>query len=445
MRQLFREQLPLSGPVVSHRHAHELAGVDRILRDNPDILGLVWQDLGIGVAADAGREGMTAEQVLRAAVLKQLNTFTYEELTFHLADSWTYRAFCGFGPLDETPPKSTLQRNIKSIRQQTWERINRRLLGYAAAQRVEDGRKVRIDATVTETNIHHPSDSSLLWDCVRVLTRLLVQSHEKQGLVRYPDRTRRAKRRALEVLNAKSKGKRHAAYRDLLAVTNEVGGYARAAALSLESQPGGLERRALAAQLRHYVLLAEAVIDQTERRVLYGEEVAASDKVVSIFEAHTDIIVKDKRDTHYGHKLTVTGGRSGLILDWVVEDGNPADSTLAVRMLERQKEIYGRPPRQAALDGGFASQVNLQDAKALGCQDVSFSKKRGLEVLDMVKSPWVYQRLRNFRAGIESWISFLKRSFGLERCTWTSWAGFGRYVGASMVAANLLTLARLLG
>jgi len=111
-------------------------------------------------------------------------------------------------------------------------------------------------------------------------------------------------------------------------------------------------------------------------------------------------------------------------------------------MLERQEEIYGRVPRQAAFDGCYASKANLADAKALGVKDVVFSKKCGLEVLDMAKSHWVYKRLRNFRAGIESWISFLKRSFGLQRCTWRGEQGFSRYVGASIVAANLLTMAR---
>jgi transposase, IS5 family len=129
-------------------------------------------------------------------------------------------------------------------------------------------------------------------------------------------------------------------------------------------------------------------------------------------------------------------------LDWVIEDGNPADSTLAVRMIERQQEIYGRVPRQAAFDGGYASKDGLREIKELGVKDVSFSKKRGLDVLDMVKSHWVYRKLRNFRAGIESWISLLKRSSGLERAYWRGHEGFARYVGASIVAANLVTLAR---
>jgi transposase, IS5 family len=445
MRQLFREQLDLAGPVVNHPHARELEGVDRILRDNPDTVRLVLQDLQRGLRVpDDGREGMSADQVLRAAVLKQMNTLTYDALSFHLADSTTYRAFCGLGAMAEPLSRGTLQRNIKRITEETWEKINRILLGYAAEHRVETGRKVRVDATVTETNIHAPTDSSLLWDSVRVLTRLMKRGREKFGLSHFPNRSRRAKRRALAVLNARNQRKRRSLYRDLLRVTTETVQYAKAAASQLEgfgSDPGILGLRQ---ELTHYVEFAEAVIDQTERRVLRGEEVPASEKLVSIFEAHTDVIIKDRRETHYGHKLTLTGGRSGLILDWVVERGNPADSTLALRMIERQEEIYGRVPRQAAFDGGYASKENLKEAKALGVRDVSFSKKRALEVLDMVKSHWVYKRLRNFRAGIESWISFLKRSFGLERCSWRGASGFARYVGASIVAANLLTLARRL-
>jgi IS5 family transposase len=176
--------------------------------------------------------------------------------------------------------------------------------------------------------------------------------------------------------------------------------------------------------------------------VLQGETVPASDKVVSIFEPHTDIIVKDRRETHYGHKLCLTAGASGLVLDCVIESGNPADSTLAVKMIERQVDIFGRPPRQAAFDGGFASNDNLAAIKALKVEDVSFSKRRGLAISDMVKSTWVYRQLKRFRAGIESIISFLKRSFGWERCTWRSLESFKAYTWTSVVAANLLLLAR---
>lgn len=441
MRQLFREQPSLTGQAVDHRHARELEGVDEILRKHPDITALVLQDLHerLRVPGD-GREGMTAEQVLRTAVLKQLNTFTYEELSFHLLDSTTYRTFCGYGVLDKAPTKSTLQRNIKAITETTWEKINWIVMGYAKACGVEDGRTVRTDGTVSETSIHAPRDSSLLWDSVRVLTRLLKRAHEELGIERFPNRSRRAKRRALGVLNAKNPRKRRKAYRDLLKVTEETVGYAEKAVSSLANVSP--KARSLQAQLQHYMDLAVCVIDQTERRVLRGESVPAEEKIFSIFEPHTDIIIKEKRETHYGHKLTLTAGKSGLITDWVVEVGNPADATLAVRMIERQREIYGRVPEQAAFDGCYASKKNLKELKEMGVKDVAFSKKRGLTVDEMTTSQRVYTRLRNFRAGIESWISFLKRSFGLERCSWRGVDGFGRYVGASMVAANLLTLAR---
>jgi len=442
MRQLFQEQLPLSGPPVNHRHAQELEGVDRILRENPGITALVLQDLEGRLSVPGwGRQGMTAEQVLRAAVLKQLNTWTYDELSFHLADSWTYRRFCGIGVLDQAPSRATLQRNIKGITEETWEGVNHLLLAYAGDQGVEDGRKVRTDGTVTEAPIHPPTDSSLLWDGVRVLTRLLARAREDFSVQGFPSRARRAKRRALDVLNAKNRRKRTKAYRDLLKVTRETVGYAEAMVTQLESC-GDILADLAAAEIGRYVGLVGRVIDQTERRVLHGEVVPAGEKLVSLFEPHTDIIVKDRRDTHYGHKLTLTAGSSGMVLDWVVEEGNPADSTLVTRTIERLEEIYGRVPRQAAFDGGYASRQNLEDAKALGVQDVAFSKKRGLEVLDMARSHWVYRRLRNFRAGIEAWISFLKRCFGLDRCSWRGKEGFARYVGASIVAANLLTLAR---
>jgi IS5 family transposase len=173
-----------------------------------------------------------------------------------------------------------------------------------------------------------------------------------------------------------------------------------------------------------------------------GEKVDASDKVLSIFEPHTDIIVKDRRDTHYGHKICLTGGKSNLILDcWIVE-GNPADVDLAIPMLDRQKQLYGRYPLKACFDGGFASKNNLKLAKSRMIKDVCFAKKRGLKETDMCRSHYVYRSLRRFRAGIESGISWLKRCLGLTRCTWKGWDSFKSYVWSSIVAANLLTMAR---
>ena len=196
------------------------------------------------------------------------------------------------------------------------------------------------------------------------------------------------------------------------------------------------------AEFRHYRPLIERIIAQTERRV-HGETVAASEKIVSLFEPHADIIVKGGRDVQYGHKLNLTTGRSGLILDLVIEAGNPADSERFLPMLKRHIAFYGQAPRQTAADGGFASRDNLAQAKALGVQDAAFHKKAGLRIMDMVKSNWVYRKLRNFRAGIEADISCLKRAYGLARCLWRGLDHFTAYVWSSAVAYNLALFARL--
>lgn len=437
-----RDQLSLTQPWIDHPHAKELEVISRILDEEPAMAERVGQDLVRGVKnPGTGARGMSGDQVLRVLVVKQMNLYSYEELHFHLIDSASYRTFCRFGALEEVPAKSTVAENVKKLRAETLEEIDRLVLGRAERKGVEKGRKVRIDSTVTETNIHEPSDSSLLWDSVRVLTRLLEDAQVAVGFTDWRDHTKRAKRRMLGVQRARNQEKRKPLYRDLLKVSRKVLGYAIAARGALADSTEEGQRR-LAYELNHYRLLLERVINQTERRVLRGETVSAGEKVVSIHEPHTDIIVKDGRETLYGHKIYLTGGASGLVLDCLITDGNPADATLSTRMLERQKEIYGRPPRQAALDGGFASKDNLREAKALGVQDVCFSKKRGLKVPEMVKSTWVYRKLRDFRAGIEGVISFLKRAFGLDRATWRGELSFRSYVRSGVLAANLLTLAR---
>jgi len=448
MRKRIRAQLPIVYPEIEHQHAEELRAISNILDKNPECAELVFNDLlEGGITPDKGREGMTGEQVLRAIIVKQMNGFSYEELAFHLADSRTYRAFCRYGIADKTPSKGTLQRNCKQVTAETLETINQFVVLHAADLGVEKGRKVRTDCTVTETNIHEPSDSSLLFDCVRVLARTMTQAKESFGVV-FTNHQRRAKRRMLGILNAKTKKKRSRLYRDLLKVTRNTVSAAERIADELKELAGNgnMDNSLLATGLRQMLQevagLAHRVIHQTERRVLNGEKVPAAEKVVSIFEPHTDIIIKDRRDTLFGHKLCLTGGESGLILDCVVEDGNPADSTLAVEMIKRQEAIFGRPPRQVAFDGGFASKDNLATIKELGVKDVAFSKRRGIAVTDMAKSTWVYRRLRDFRAGVEGMISFLKRCFGLRRCNWRGLTSFKAYCWASVVSANLLLLAR---
>jgi IS5 family transposase len=282
-----------------------------------------------------------------------------------------------------------------------------------------------------------------LFDCVRVLTRLLQKARDHFGAkINFSDHQRRAKRRLVGIQYAKSNKQRRPRYEDLLKVTKKVIGYAGTAEGILAQLPSAdIQILGLINEIKHFTALPEQVYDQTYRRVIQGETVPAEQKVVSIFEDHTDIIVKDGRDTHYGHKICLTGGASNLILDCVILEGNPADTDLVEQMLDRQKQIYGRYPLKVALDGGFASKDNLLKAKERKIKDVCFAKKRGLEETDMCRSKYVYKKLRQFRVGIESGISWLKRSFGLTRCTWKGFRSFKCYVPASVVAASLLTMA----
>jgi IS5 family transposase len=446
MRKNYEKQIPLMISDIDHPRATELQGISVILDKNPIIYEMVLQDLSHGVKdRTTGAEGMSAEQVLRAAVVKQWEGCSYQDLAFHIIDSRSYRNFCRIGIAHKGFKKSALCKNIKIISSETWECINRILVAYGKDKKIEKGRQSRMDCTVVSSNIHEPSDSSLLWDSVRVLTRMLNKAKEQfQGLeVQFTDHSKRAKRRMLGVMNAKNKKEREQRYKDLLKVTYKTVNYAKAAASFLDRNFGAdLLAQDLSEKFKEIIELTSRVIDQTERRILHGESVPASEKIVSIFEPHTDIIVKDRRDPLYGHKLCLNIGKSNLITDCLIVDGNPKDSNLTVEMLDRHELIYGHYPLKVAFDGGFASKDNLKSAKGRGIKDVCFSKKRGLEVEDMCRSEYVYKRLRRFRAGVESSISWIKRCFGFAVCTWKTLRSFKSYVWASIVSANLITLAR---
>jgi IS5 family transposase len=445
MRVIINQQLPLMQGFVAHEHGHELATMSAILDQVPGVLQAIERDLLRGRKAEVGRPGLSAEQVLRVLVLKQLNGFAYEALAFHLVDSRSYRAFCRLGECEEAPSRSTLQANIKRLSAETLEGVNRALVRGAQSRGVERGEKLRVDCTTTEATMHWPSDSALLWDVTRVLGRSMTRATRRFGQT-FVDRRRSAKRRWREIQHAKRRPDQVRSYRKLLEATETMLDQAETMVKNLAKwrgpEPETRDARKLSAALKHYVKLGRAVVSQTRRRVIEGEAVPSSDKVVSIFEDHADILVKGPNDPEYGHKVCLTTGRSGLVVDAEVLAGNPADQTLAVTMIERAEEIFGRPPRQVAFDGGFASKENLKGIKALGVGDVAFSKRGGLAISDMVKSTWVYKQLRSFRAGIEAGISFLKRCFGVGRCTWKSLRSFHAYVWSSIVSANLLILAR---
>ncbi len=428
-----------------HEIGQELQAISNWLDTHLEVLDWVEADLRPLPVADCGRKGLPVESVLRCAILKQYRQVSYEELAFFLMDSYSFQAFARLPP-SIIPKKAVLQQTISQITAATWERINHVMLGNAQADKLERGQVIRMDSTVTDSTIHEPSDSRLLWDSVRVLVRLFDQAQAIEGVPSLPYRNhqRRAKKRMRAICYTRGQDKKAVLYQDLLQVTRMSLSYIDPVYQALAASSAGPAHCALwFAEVNHYRGLIRQVIDQTERRVFKGEKVLAQEKLFSLFEEHTDIIVKGSRDIQYGHKLNLMTGQSGLVLDVVIEDGNPADTERFMPMLDRHIKHYGKAPRQVAADGGYASKDNLRRAKEKGVKDVAFHKKKGLKVEAMTKSGWVYRKLRNFRAGIEAGISYLKRSFGLGRCSWKGLAHFKAYIWASVVAHNLVTFARL--
>src|SRR5215468_1297709 len=414
MRQERTIQATIFEVFAGHQIGCELKTISDWLDGQRALLSLVATDLRREGLRPTGRRGLPAETVLRCAVLKQQRQLSYEELAFHLEDSASFRAFARL-PLAWSPKKSVLHQTISAIRPETWETVNRALVA-----------------------------SALLWDAVHVMSRLLRQAAELPGAsaIRWHDRRRIAKRCATDIQYSRSKDDRRRLYRKLIAATDATRAALQRAADRLTGLVG-MAAEHWRAQVDHYLPLIARVLDQSQRRVLHGQAVPAREKLVSLFEPHADIIVKGLRDVQYGHKLNLVTGKSGLILDLVIETGNPADAERFLPMLDRHIARCGAPPRQMAADGSYASRDNLDQAKARGVTDVAFHKKRGLAVADMAKSAWVYRRLRNFRAGIEAGISCFKRAYGGGRCPWRGLDHFKTYVWSAVVAHNLVLLARL--
>jgi transposase, IS5 family len=449
VRSTILKQHDILEPIVDYALPADLAEIDAVLRAHPEWVRWAHADVTKkrGIDASKGRDGLPANLVLRVVLLKHKLNISLRKLTPLLADSLSLREFIGLRLSDRAPSRTTLQENVVLITPETWGKILKGLAQSAEAKEHESGEKVRIDATVTETNVHAPSDSSLLWDSIRVLTRLMTRALVTFG-IEFVDESKAARKLRHRIFYAHAQAQRVPAYRDLLAVAERVNEQAtssisRLERLKVRTATAEKARVGLLNELGHYRGLFLRVINQTTRRVINGEKVRASEKVLSIFEPETDMIVKRRNQPpEYGHKITLTAGPSGMVLDCVIERGNPGDVTVAVRQVERQKKLLGRAPRTAVFDGAYSSKENLERANELGVEQCAFSKAPGLTPEEMAGSRRTYGRLRRFRAGIEATVSFLKNSFGLDRCTWKGWERFQSYVWSAILAANLTILAK---
>ena len=448
MRLHRNDQLFLDFAPMDQEEIERLEVMDKVLKKADRELALVTADLTEGVKLDIGRPGMRADQVLRMALVKQMFRLSYEVLYKRVGDSIALRKFCGYE--FELPPKpSTLQENIKKIRPETFEAVHRALVAYAKKEGIEDGKKVRLDTTPVETNIHHPTDSALLWDGVRVLTRMLKSARAvfPGANITFHDRTRVTKKLAFAIANAKGETERTPLYRDMIRYAEEVLGYAHEGMKKLRSLEGNDDEKEAASEVAKEIgvmaKLVKQVIDQTRRRVFQGEAVPASEKIASLFEPETEIIEKGQRDTIFGHVIALMVGKTSLVLDCLMDLPFSSDVEIYPEAIDRQCEIYGRAPKAVAADGGFASAENARHGLGRGVEDVSFSKRVGKALAFLLPSQAVHRMLMRFRAGIEGVISTLKRAVGLGRCLWKGWESFQSYVWASVVAHNLKTLTRL--
>jgi IS5 family transposase len=427
----------------------KLKRMDKVIDENPQILDVVHRDLTSSVKK-SGRKGLSAERVLRCAVLKQLKNYSYRELRERVNDGVGLRWFTRFYS-DRLPHFTALQKAIKAIQPQTWKQINDILVQFAKDRKIEDGRSIRVDTTVAESNIAYPLDARLLNDSVRVLTRIMQRAIELVPGLNFAlvKRTRRAKKRCYQIIMAKgtkAEQMRKKHYKDLIKVANEVYHMATVCCQKLADSPH-LEAWALHEQLDHYLTLAAVAIDQCERRILKGETVPTEEKIVSIFEEHTDIIKRGKSQspTEFGHKVLVVSGKSNIITQYETFRGNPSDEGMLMDILDQHQQQYQKAPWNLSGDRRFFSAANEAQAYQSGVKKVSICKPgyRSKDRKQLEKKPW-FKRLQHFRAGIEGIISGLMRGYGLKRCLWKGWQAFQSYVGLSIVTFNLQKIAQLL-
>jgi IS5 family transposase len=432
----------------------ELAELDQLLDDE-----ILFQQVKADLARRrpkstvTGRLSTPVEVILRMLIIKHLHDWSYEATEQFVNDSLVLRQFCRLA-LEKAPDDTTLVRWANLIQPETLHRLLDRVTELARQHQVTRGRKLRTDSTVVETTIHHPSDSTLLADGIRVISRLVRRARPLleggtaavQRLCR--DRTRSAKQLARRIGELAVRGSktgeedaRVPVYRRLLTVATASLRQAQQVGSALATTAGKLAQR-LHRHLEQIEPLVERVIRQTERRVLQGQQVPASEKVVSLFEPHTALIRRGKvrQPTEFGRKVLLDEVDGGIVTRYQILAGNPPDAPQFPVSLAHHQERFARAPYLVAADRSFWSPENERAAEALGVRRVAIPRRGGKRP-SRERERW-FRRGHRFRVGIEGRISVLRRSFGLDRCRSHGQAGMERWVGLGILAHNLRTISR---
>src|SRR5437899_6869030 len=407
-------------------------------------------------SARNGRPGIAPDRLLRCCVMKHLKGWSFRDLERELRSNLVYRRFTRFDA-EATPDFTTFSRTFALLSPQISEQIHQRVVGLAREQGVAQGRKLRSDTTVVESNVHYPTDSTLLGDGIRVLSRSLLRiaAECKDGALDVVHHGRAVKHRLLEIsraakslTEANQQGMRDS-YQKLVELTR---GVVRQASEVVQRWGKGrlrvvgkfLRVEAQIDQLRHFLPLVEKVITQNKERV-WGGNCNVEGKVLSLFEAHTEVIRKGKahKPNEFGRLVRIDEVENGIVSGYQVFAGNPADTTAWMPALQQHQACFGRAPKMATGDRGFFSATNEQEAHALGVKKVALPARGRLSATrsQQQKQRWFRRALR-WRAGCEATISTLKHPFSMGRATYKGELGFQRYVGWCVITKNLFSMAR---
>jgi IS5 family transposase len=421
----------------------ELGLIDTILETHPHLFTIVRDDIiGKEKSSKFGRNDTPSiEQIVRAAIYKELKGRDYRELAYDQEDS---RICALFIKIDELRPYShqVYQKYISRISSDSLDRLLVELNKIAINNGLEDLERLRQDSTTVESDIHYPTNNSLVWDCIKEAQRQLDILSREINTMNYRDYTRGAKKTYYKINVTKSKDKRTALFQKQLSTfaksINQVSNIVKK-----KETYGDIKIRALLNNLESLLSVMKRVYDITYRKEIRGEQVPNEEKLFSIYEQHTDIIVKGNRNAVFGHKVNIATGKSNLVLSCDVVKGNPSDTELYAPTLDKVIQSYDRIPRDSVEDGGYASYNNLMHAKERGIINVVFNKIKG-SFQNAVSSKHMETRLKKWRSGVEANISNIKRGFKLRRCYWKGWAHFKAKVLWSVICYNIRVMTGLM-
>lgn len=429
------------------RHANEALNDDQLLE-------IIQEELSkrCKKSKTRGRPGTTAEVILRMLLLKHMRGWSFEDVTREVRANLVYREFTGIGG-GKVPDDKTMGRLARQMGPEAIATLHRRIVAIAVEKKVVEGRRMRVDTTVVETNIHYPTDSTLMGDGVRVLTRVMkrVASVAGEAGTKFRDRSRTVKRRILEIAyaarnkNEKGQAKMKVAYGKLLETTSRVVGQAKqfSAAIALQAKEAGQSVLQKAKQqLDEMIPRVQQVMKQARARVLEGNT-RSENKLLSVFEPDTEVIRKGKasKPTEFGKMVKIQEAENQIVTHCEVFDQRPSDSDLLTPSIEKHKELFARVPDLATADAGFFSAANEVAAKELGVKRVAVpsrstkSEKRKAEQ----KKRW-FKKAQKWRTGCEGRISVLKRRHGLNRSRYKGTQGMKRWVGIGVMADNMINI-----